>query len=611
LAKKAAPGLDAIIRVIRESDNIPDVRAAIMDLGYEKNPEAYPILIEQLNDPNSAIQHAAIISLGRFGRPEAIEEICKPKIFKSPEGNIRWAAVAAIGKLGDYRVIDCLLKGVEDPEWIVRTQALTELKSKVQDIIAHKNVRLARILVHMFTLDNEEIINLAIDGFQGLGVESLRLLHDALNNSSVNIRANAARTLGKLRCPQSTPYLMELLKDEDGRVRASAAEALGLIQDKASIEALVLMIQDNVEKVQEQAVAAIARFGRQATIPLLNALSREKDKFSQRALLRCLGLISDPKSTPAIISCLRNSYFVVRQAAVVALVRFGPPVTKLLVPTLSYNLADIEKLKKDALDKERPELQMRAIKALGGLEDHRAVRLLKQLVAESLPDVQEAAASALSLIGCASWGRCYALKVLAEIGDASLVPQIAPSLGDDSDNVRFEAVRTIAKVGGCGTTRHLIQIAKKDKADFIRAEAIRMLRTVGIGRPGVLDAALRALKDEARIVRRQAARLLGNFQDPKSILPLLRAMADPHWSIRESAEVALTNFGRDAVLPLIGALESKSWTTRFRAARLLGEIGDPRAVPSLRNVIGRRRERKGVREIAETSLRKIEAKIQS
>lgn len=611
MAKKAAPELDAIIRVIRESDNTPDVRAAIMDLGYEKTPEAYPILIEQLNDPNPMIQHAAIISLGRFGRPEAIDEIIKPKILKSPVGNIRWAAVAAIGKLGDYRVIDCLLKSVEDPEWIVRTQALTELKSKVQDIIDHKNVRLSRILVHMFSLDNEEIINLAIEGFQELGVESLRLLHEALNNSLANIRANAARALGKLRCPQSTPYLLELLKDEDGRVRASAAEALGLIQDKASIEALVLMIQDNVEKVQEQAVAAIARFGRQATIPLLNALSREKDKFSQRALLRCLGLISDPKSAPAIISCLRNSYFVVRQAAVVALVRFGPSVTKLLVPRLSYNLADIEKLKKDALDKEHPELQLRAIKALGGLEDHRAVKLLKQLVEESLPDVQEAAASALSLIGCASWGRCCALKVLAEIGDASLVPQIAPSLGDDSENVRFEAVRTIAKVGDSGATRHLIQIGKKDKADFIRAEAVWMLRTVGIGQPGVLDAALRALKDEARVVRRQAARLLGNFQDAKSIFPLLRAMADPHWSIRESAEVALTNFGRDAVLPLIGALESKSWTTRFRAARLLGEIGDPRAVSSLRNVIGRPRERKGVREISETSLRKIEAKIPS
>lgn len=611
MAMKAAPGLDEIIRVIHGSDDIRDVRTAIMDLGYVKDPEAYPILIEQLNDPNPAIQHAAIISLGRFGRPEAIEEISKPKIFKSPEGNIRWAAVAAVGKLGDYRVIDCLLKGVEDPEWIVRTQAVTELKSKVQDIIEHKNVRLARILVHMLTVDNEEIIDLAIEGFQGLGMESLRLLHDALNNSSANIRANAARALGKLRSPQSTPYLMELLRDEDGRVRASAAEALGLIQDKVSIEGLVLLIQDNVEKVQEQAVAAIAQFGRLATVALLSALSREKDKFSQRALLRCLGLIVDPKSTPAIISCLRSSYFIVRQAAVVALVRFGPSVAKLLIPTLSYNLDNIAKLKKDALDKEHPELQMRAIKALGGLEDHRAVRLLKKLVEEGLPDVQEAAASALSLIGCAAWGRCCALKVLAEIGDEALVSQIVPSLGDDSDNVRFEAVRTIARVGGSGATKDLIRMANRDKMAFIRAEAIGMLRTVGIGQPGVLDAALLALKDPVRIVRVQAARLLGNFQDPKSIWPLLRAMADPHWSVRESAEVALTNFGRDAVLPLIGALESKSWTARFRAARLLGEIGDPRAVAALKNVLSRRRERKDVRKIAEISLRRIEADRQS
>jgi HEAT repeat protein len=83
-------------------------------------------------------------------------------------------------------------------------------------------------------------------------------------------------------------------------------------------------------------------------------------------------------------------------------------------------------------------------------------------------------------------------------------------------------------------------------------------------------------------------------------------MADSHWSVRESAENALLNFGRDAVLPLVEALGSRSWTTRFRAARLLGEIGDGRAVKPLREVLGRRRERTKVRGVAAESLRKLE-----
>ena len=127
--------LDSLLAAVDRGEDAAAVRSAIMDLGYTGDKRAYPVLVAELDNPNPGIQHAAVISLGRFGRPEAIEELVKPKIFRSPTTNIRWAAVAAVGKLGDYRVIDHLLKAVEDPEWIVRTQAVTEVKAKVQNII--------------------------------------------------------------------------------------------------------------------------------------------------------------------------------------------------------------------------------------------------------------------------------------------------------------------------------------------------------------------------------------------------------------------------------------------------------------------------------------------
>lgn len=604
--KKTSAHLEAALQTIRDGVDVHSVRSAIMDLGYEKNPDVYSVLVQELNDPNPAIQHAAVISLGRLGRPEAIEELIKPKVYRSPHGNIRWAVVSAIGKLGDFRVIDYLLKAAEDTEWIVRTQAVTELMGKVREVIARKDIRLARILVHMMCLENEEIVNLAIEGFQEIGPDSLNMLHEALNNSSPTIRANAARALGRLKSHLSTPYLLDLLEDEVGPVRANAAEALGFIQDKISIEPLILRIEDNIEKVQDAAVEAIIRFGTSATIPLLNALAREREKFSQLALIKCLGRIGDPKAISALITYLRSGYFIVRQSAVAALVRFGPRVVPLLVPTLSYNRSHIEHFRKDAQDKYHPELQIRAIKALGGLEDHRAVGLLKELVARSLPDIQDAAGQALSLIGCSAWGRCCALKVLAEVGDAELVPRIAPSLQDHAKNVRYEAVKTLGRLGGEEAARLLLRALKKDPGDFVRAEAVRHLRSIGPQHCKDLSVIIRALNDSSREVRIQAAGLLGNCQDEQSILPLLKAMADSHWSVRESAENALLNFGRQVVPPLIGALASKSWTTRFRAARLLGEIGDPKAVLPLKNILTRRGERKAVREVADVSIRKLE-----
>ena len=69
---------------------------------------------------------------------------------------------------------------------------------------------------------------------------------------------------------------------------------------------------------------------------------------------------------------------------------------------------------------------------------------------------------------------------------------------------------------------------------------------------------------------------------------------------------SLFPLGRDASGPLMEALESPSWTTRFRAARLLGEIGDPKAVVPLKKARTRRGERKRVREVIEASLQKLE-----
>jgi HEAT repeat protein len=195
---------------------------------------------------------------------------------------------------------------------------------------------------------------------------------------------------------------------------------------------------------------------------------------------------------------------------------------------------------------------------------------------------------------------------LTEVADASFVSQIVPSLRDHSNDVRFEAVRALGRMGGAEAVKHLIRMVRKDPCDFIRREAVRLLRTAGLGQPGILELALHSLKDCSREVRVQAARLLGNFQDCKSILPLLKAMADPHWSVRESAETALLNFGTDAVDLLIEALKNPSLTMRFRAARLLGDIGDQRAADPLRNAASRRGERRNVRVIIEASIRKLE-----
>jgi len=599
-----------LLQQLENADNSGTRRELLIELGYQRDESVYPVLVKYLDDTAGSVQHAAVISLGRYGNSSAIEELVKPKVLHSSIVNVRWAAVAALGKLGDYRVIDFLVKMVDDKEWVVRNQAVTELKDKIRDIIQIKNNRSARILVRLLVLDNPEILDLAIEGLYGIGEKSIELLLDALQSSSVPMRENAAKALGRMEHPSVVLSLIDLLQDPEYNVRRSAVEALGLIGDQRAVEPMVQRLSDNVEMVQTQAIHSLTVFGNLSTAPLLNALSHEKNKFAIRAIILTLGKIRDIKSVPALINYLSSSYFVVRVATTRALVRFSSEIIESLFPTLSYNQSDISQLLKDAANHQNKPEQLRAVKALGGLEDHRAVTLLKKLIDEkALQEILDASEKSLIQIGCAAWGRCGALIVLSEIGDKKLIPSFVHSLDDDSDNVRLEAVRALGKIGGGKAIDPLIKTAREDRDPYIRFEAIRLLRSIGVGYPQVLGLALSSLVDDSRDVRAQAARLLGNFQDDRSIQPLLKSTADTHWSVRQSSEIALLNFGSRAVPELINALTSQKWTTQLRSARLLGEIKDERAIKPLEKLLQRKNLHPEVKEVVEKSLQKLCGKI--
>jgi HEAT repeat protein len=143
-------------------------------------------------------------------------------------------------------------------------------------------------------------------------------------------------------------------------------------------------------------------------------------------------------------------------------------------------------------------------------------------------------------------------------------------------------------------------------------------------------------------VRDQAARQLGILGDERAIEPLFRSLRESHFRrtaealasfrekrampdiiemleddyARETAGKALLEFGKDAVLPLTETLSQPNYTPsrnetslsverRSEAARLLGEIGDPRAIrPLLKRLED---EQKEVRLSAALSLLEIGA----
>lgn len=93
--------------------------------------------------------------------------------------------------------------------------------------------------------------------------------------------------------------------------------------------------------------------------------------------------------------------------------------------------------------------------------------------------------------------------------------------------------------------------------------------------------------DSAESVRRMAARGLGDIGDPEALPALRAALDDPSDQVQMWAIRSLGRLGdRESVETLIGLLKDSDWGLRSYSAAALGEVGDQRAIDPLVPLLG-------------------------
>lgn len=90
-----------------------------------------------------------------------------------------------------------------------------------------------------------------------------------------------------------------------------------------------------------------------------------------------------------------------------------------------------------------------------------------------------------------------------------------------------------------------------------------------------------ALEDAQAEIRQCAALGLAHHPHPTALPALSRALQDPDSLVASLAANALIAIGAEAIPALTDALERGRPTARLEAARALGAIRDPRAIPAL------------------------------
>ncbi|MBN1542193.1 HEAT repeat domain-containing protein [candidate division KSB1 bacterium] len=582
-------------------------RRALIELGRLKDPDLYELFLDALSDTNKGVQHAAIMALGRLGNPDAVSRLAKPKFLNADDLEIRLATVQALGKLGDAGVIDHLFARVDDKEWLVRNEALSVLRDKVESIVHNADPAQARVLVRMLAVSDPGITEIAVQGLIEMAPRIRQMLCDALQNVRPAIRCYAAQVLGQARI-DAVPELIKALGDSEPLVRAEAARALGAIGHDSAIPHLIAALRDRHEQNRQTTAEALIRFGSRALPQLHGQVNHIKESPVKAALIDILGEIGDKSSMPILIHHLSDSCFVIRNAAVRALRRFGRAAADAVLPSLQITPLDISELMRIAQGAASEGDRLRAVRALGALEEHRSAELLKGLSQSENAKIAHAVQEALFRIGCAAWGRCGALIVIGETATGEWIDAIIPSLADDSPHVRYEAVRAVGRLNGVKAVARVQELALHDPVVPVRTQALKVLRELAAGSDDLLQSALEAIEDSETPVRLEATRILGDLVREEGLAPLTARLQDPMWSIRLSAENGLVNYGAAIVPQLLDLLKLDKSEALHRVISALGRLGDSAAIAPLEAITQNPKIRPKTLEITRQALVRLKKK---
>ncbi|AKB50838.1 putative lyase [Methanosarcina barkeri str. Wiesmoor] len=200
--------------------------------------------------------------------------------------------------------------------------------------------------------------------FSGINVASaasdeqnIEALIENFNEQDVDVKADSVKALVEAGKPAVGP-LIQALDSKDLEIRENAAITLGKIKDERAIDPLIKLLTDEEWEVESAATNALVEIGEPAAEPLIKILQDEnEDVFLQMKVIAVLAGIKDERAIQPMIQALKEE----------------PE----LDADLGYNLglmgeSAVEPLIQ-ALNDEDSRVRVRAAEALGRLGDKRAI----------------------------------------------------------------------------------------------------------------------------------------------------------------------------------------------------------------------------------------------
>ncbi|GJL68088.1 MAG: hypothetical protein NPIRA06_07230 [Nitrospirales bacterium] len=200
------------------------------ELVEEQVKDEIDIQIDLLNDPEWVVRREAVTTLGEMGDERCIEPLVR--CLRDGDWQVRDAAVESIAMIGSPAV-ELLLRYIRDYD---ARKSVIKALGKIND------ERVLDPLISM--LHNDEFKDDATWALAELGQPAVGRLLECLKNQDEVIRKQAILALGEIKDSSSVDLLMEGLQDSDWFIRLSSAAALEKIGDPRGREAIKLLAKD-------------------------------------------------------------------------------------------------------------------------------------------------------------------------------------------------------------------------------------------------------------------------------------------------------------------------------------------------------------------------------
>lgn len=311
-------------------------------------------------------------------------------------------------------------------------------------------------------------------------------LIDELKSPNADVRARAARELGKSADPSAVPALATAVTDPSEKVRSEVIVALSSIRVPESLDPLIVATRDTDSKVRALAVQGLVGHytGQTPSIGFAGfwkkTWRRTRDRFVEENIRIDPGVEVEPKVTSALIETMNDVRAI--EASRQAASALGVLMAQAAVPDLVKAAYSSDK-----------EVALEALNALGKIKDLSAGPQLVNLLDSPTPEVKQEAAVTVGVLRTGEALpklqamfennpdkriRQKALEGLAYLGNPVSVPLFTRALLDPEGQMRTSAAEGLARAGEARALPELeraVQVEKDGSARLAMQFAITAL----------------------------------------------------------------------------------------------------------------------------------------